>query len=55
MENQWGFADSFVNEFNGVDDMISLTNLTEESLVENLRVRYQRGIIYVKSFNLLKT
>lgn len=31
----------------GVDDMISLTKLNEEAILENLKVRYDKDVIYV--------
>ncbi|PRP84330.1 class VII unconventional myosin [Planoprotostelium fungivorum] len=37
----------------GVADMISLQNLTEESLLENLEVRYNKDIIYTYTGSIL--
>ena len=35
---------------NGVDDMICLSDLTEGSLLWNLKIRYEKNQIYVSSF-----
>ena len=34
---------------NGVDDMICLSDLTEGSLLWNLKIRYEKNQIYVSS------
>lgn len=36
----------------GIDDMIVLDQLTEENMLLNLHVRYQKNIIYVRAFVL---
>lgn len=36
-------------EFQGIDDMITLNNMTEESMLKNLQIRYAKDIIYVRS------
>lgn len=34
----------------GVDDMVTLQELSEQTLLENLKVRYNQDVIYVNSF-----
>ncbi len=36
----------------GIEDMITLRNLTEESIMENLRERYIQRLVYVKLRNI---
>jgi hypothetical protein len=33
----------------GVEDMISLVKLTEEAILENLKLRYSQELIYVRT------
>ena len=33
----------------GIDDMITLNNMTEESMLKNLQVRYAKDVIYVRA------
>ncbi len=33
----------------GRDDMVTLTNITEEDIIQNLKKRYLDGIIYVST------
>lgn len=36
----------------GIDDMITLPNMTEENMLKNLQIRYSKDIIYVSEFIL---
>lgn len=36
-----------MGDFDPVEDMITLGNLTEETLLQNLRMRYDKDLIYV--------
>jgi myosin heavy subunit len=36
----------------GIEDMITLDNLTEETMLTNLKIRYQKNLIYVSTFFL---
>ena len=38
----------------GIDDMICLSDLTEGSLLWNLKTRYERNQIYVSKFNNIR-
>jgi len=38
---------------NGVEDMITLTNLTEQLLLENLAVRYRKKLVYTNCGTIL--
>lgn len=33
---------------NGVEDMITLDNLTEETMLKNIQIRYNKNLIYVR-------
>lgn len=33
---------------NGVEDMITLDNLTEETMLRNIQIRYNKNLIYVR-------
>ncbi len=37
----------------GVEDMITLDNLTEETMLKNLQHRYNKGLIYVTQISHL--
>jgi myosin heavy subunit len=43
------------NEAQGIEDMIHLDTMSEETILKNLGVRYSRDQIYVRTSNLEQT